>query len=126
MDCIEIEVQSIQLLVVGLVCPQNAFHAKNDMVDQQAEASELVHLEENELAKVPRQLQASLAQDDRDIGSLSRSQADATVEQIEELLVFELVEAQGEKNRVGAGVFESTSAEVSDAESERCRLTSAG
>ena len=115
MDCIEIEFEQIQFVVVGLVGPQNAVHAEDDLVDQQAEASELVRIEENELAKVPGQFQASMAQNGRGVGSLSRPQADASVEQIEELLVFELVEAQGEEDRVGAGVFESTAAEVTHA-----------
>ena len=63
MDCFEIEFKQIQLVVVGLVGPQNAVHAEDDLVDQQAEASELVRIEEIELAKVPGQFQASLAQD---------------------------------------------------------------
>ena len=115
MDCFEIEFEQIEFVVVGLVGPQNAVHAEDDLVYQQAEAAELVHLEENELAKVPGRFQASLAQDGRGAGSLPRSEADATVEQIEELVVFELVHAEGKEDRVGAGVLEPTPAEVIDA-----------
>lgn len=82
-DCIEIEVKPNQFLVVGLVGAEDAFHAEDDMVDEQAEAAEFVHIEEDELAKVSGQFQASLAQDGRVFGSLPRSQADSTVEQKE-------------------------------------------